>query len=137
VNLNRRHLEHVLRVYTHHYNRQRPHRALALRPPNPATDALLPASGQIQRRDRLGGLIHEYYRAAARRTQYWRPWRRFARGRRDPCIANATRGAASVETFRGFDFASIYLRRRAGGWTPQRLASAKAYSLLLLLPLRA
>jgi putative transposase len=63
--LNRRHLEHVLRVYTDHYNHQRPHRALKLRPPNPETDALLPASGQIQRRDRLGGLIHDYYRAAA------------------------------------------------------------------------
>jgi putative transposase len=33
--LNRRHLEHVLRVYVDHYNRQRPHRALELRPPEP------------------------------------------------------------------------------------------------------
>jgi transposase InsO family protein len=63
--LNRRHLEHVLRVYTDHYNRQRPHRALDLRPPNQGTEAVLPASGEIQRHDRLGGLIHEYYRAAA------------------------------------------------------------------------
>ena len=63
--LNRRHLEHVLRVYTDHYNRQRPHRALELRPPNPETEAPLAASGDIQRHDRLGGLIHEYYRAAA------------------------------------------------------------------------
>jgi putative transposase len=62
--LNRRHLEHVVRVYTDHYNRQRPHRALDLKPPNPA-EPTLPASGEIQRRDRLGGLIHEYYRAAA------------------------------------------------------------------------
>jgi putative transposase len=63
--LNRRHLEHVLRVYTNHYNRQRPHRALALRPPNPETKGPLLASGEIQRHDRLGGLIHEYYQAAA------------------------------------------------------------------------
>jgi putative transposase len=63
--LSRRHLEHVLRVYADHYNRQRPHRGLGLRLPNPGTDALLPASGEIQRHDRLGGLIHEYYRAAA------------------------------------------------------------------------
>lgn len=62
--LNRRHLEHVVRVYTEHYNRQRPHRALDLKPPDPANSGL-PASGGIQRRDRLGGLIHEYYRAAA------------------------------------------------------------------------
>jgi putative transposase len=63
--LNRRHLEHVLRVYTDHYNRQRPHRALELRRPDSGTEAVLPASGGIQRHDRLGGLIHEYYRAAA------------------------------------------------------------------------
>ena len=63
--LNQRHLEHVLRVYTDHYNRQRPHRALDLRPPNPETEPPLPASGQIQRHDRLGGLSHEYYRTAA------------------------------------------------------------------------
>jgi Integrase core domain len=31
--LNRRHLERILRVYVHHYNRERPHRALELRPP--------------------------------------------------------------------------------------------------------
>jgi putative transposase len=51
-------------VYPGAHNRQRPHRALDLKPPNPA-DPALPASGEIQRRDRLGGLIHEYYRAAA------------------------------------------------------------------------
>jgi transposase InsO family protein len=60
-----RHLEHVLRVYADHYNRQRPHRGLDLWPPNPGTETLLPASGESQRHDRLGGLIHEYYRAAA------------------------------------------------------------------------
>jgi len=53
--LNRRYLEHVLRVYTDHYNRQRPHRALALRPPSPETKGPLLASGVIQRHDRLGG----------------------------------------------------------------------------------
>ena len=63
--LNRRHLEHVVRVYTDHYNRQRPHRALALRPPDIEAEPRPPASGEIQRRDRLGGLIHEYQRAAA------------------------------------------------------------------------
>lgn len=62
--LNRRHLEYVLRVYADHYNRQRPHRALALRTPNGEAEPPLPASGDIQRHDRLGGLIHEHYRAA-------------------------------------------------------------------------
>src|SRR2546426_3415351 len=33
--LNRRQLERVLRVYVDHYNRERPHRALELRPPEP------------------------------------------------------------------------------------------------------
>jgi len=62
--LNRRHLERVLRIYVSHYNTQRPHRALELRPPEPEGDPSPGGSG-IYRRDRLGGLIHEYYRAAA------------------------------------------------------------------------
>jgi putative transposase len=62
--LNRRHLERVLRVYTDHYNRERPHRALQLRPPERERPEKSHA-GKIQRRDLFGGLIHEYYRAAA------------------------------------------------------------------------
>jgi putative transposase len=60
----RRHLEHVLRIYIQHYNRERPHRGLALHPPQPRAPAL-PRVGDVQRRDRLGGLVHEYHRAAA------------------------------------------------------------------------
>jgi putative transposase len=63
--LGRRHLETVLRIYTAHYNRERPHRGLALHPPEAATAIPRPNSGKIERRDRLGGLIHEYHRAAA------------------------------------------------------------------------
>ena len=63
--LNRRHLERVLRVYVEHYNTQRPHRALKLQPPQPAEPPPTPTIGEIQRHDRLGGLIHEYYRDAA------------------------------------------------------------------------
>jgi putative transposase len=63
--LNRRHLERVLRVYVDHYNRERPHRALELRPPDPDERRERAPTGEIRRRDRLGGLIHEYYRAAA------------------------------------------------------------------------
>ena len=63
----RRQLERVLRVYVEHYNTHRPHRALGLRPPAPTprlhlADASRP--GHIQRRERLGGLINEYTRAA-------------------------------------------------------------------------
>ena len=65
VILNRRHLEHVLRVYVEHYNGARPHRALDLRPPVPDQRHEGSCDGEIHRRDRLGGLIHEYYRAAA------------------------------------------------------------------------
>ena len=63
--LGRRHLERVLRLYTTHYNGERPHRGLALLPPEPATAATTATGHEIKRRDRLGGLIHEYHRAAA------------------------------------------------------------------------
>jgi putative transposase len=63
--LNRRHLERVLRVYVNHYNTHRPHRALELQPPQHAKPPPTPAIGEIRRRDRLGGLIHEYHRTAA------------------------------------------------------------------------
>jgi putative transposase len=63
--LNRRHLERVLRIYVEHYNTHRPHRALKLQPPQPQQPPPAAATGEIRRHDRLGGLIHEYYRAAA------------------------------------------------------------------------
>jgi putative transposase len=63
--IGRRHLETVLRIDTAHHNRERPHRALALQPPEPATATQQQNSGKIERRDRLGGLIHDYHRAAA------------------------------------------------------------------------
>jgi putative transposase len=63
--IGRRHLETVLRIYTAHYNRERPHRGLALHPPEPTNADPRPSGEQIKRRDRLGGLIHEYHRAAA------------------------------------------------------------------------
>jgi transposase InsO family protein len=63
--IGRRRLETVLRVYTAHYNRERPHRALALLSPDSTKTARPTTGGQIKRRDQLGGLIHEYHRAAA------------------------------------------------------------------------
>jgi len=65
--LGRRHLERVLGVYVEHYNRERPHRGLDLGTP---IDSLSRAGracrrGPVERRDLLGGLIHEYSRAAA------------------------------------------------------------------------
>jgi len=65
--VSRRQLEQVLRVYVDHYNSHRPHRALGLTPPAPERRLRLvsPASPErVHRRDRLGGLIHEYAVAA-------------------------------------------------------------------------
>jgi transposase InsO family protein len=66
--LNRRHLERVLRVFVEHYNGHRPHRALKLTPPDPQRPRLRLATSsapdQLECRDVLGGLIHEYRLAA-------------------------------------------------------------------------
>jgi putative transposase len=63
--LNRRHLEHVLRVYVDHYNAHRPHRSLDLIPPAAIGRArAITSSRDLKRHDRLGGLIHEYSYAA-------------------------------------------------------------------------
>jgi transposase InsO family protein len=65
--VNRRHLERVLRVFIHHYNTHRPHRSLDLTPPDPIAPrlrVLCPSAVRVERRDRLGGLIHEYSLAA-------------------------------------------------------------------------
>jgi transposase InsO family protein len=65
--VNRRHLERVLRVFGDHYNTHRPHRSLNLEPPEPSAQrlrTLRPPTAAVERRDRLGGLIHEYNVAA-------------------------------------------------------------------------
>jgi hypothetical protein len=62
--LGERHLERVLREYVEHDDAVRPHRALRLRSPIPRIQPVS-AVGEIARRDRLGGLVHEYERLAA------------------------------------------------------------------------
>jgi putative transposase len=65
--LNQQHLERVLQAFIDHYNGHRPHRALSLTPPEARRPTPMPsASGdaRILRRDRLGGVVHEYVRAA-------------------------------------------------------------------------
>ena len=61
-----RHLHRALRTYVNHYNQQRPHRGLDLKAPQIAPTPSREASpcSTIRRRDRLGGLIHEYQVAA-------------------------------------------------------------------------
>ena len=63
-----RHLRTVLDEYAVHYNQRRPHRAWNLRPPDyddsttgPVIDLV---TARIRRKKILGGLIHEYQRAA-------------------------------------------------------------------------
>jgi hypothetical protein len=63
----RRQLERVLHTYVDRYNSHRPHRDLGLLPPQPRPALRLAAPPdrlRIHRRDRLGGLIHEYTAAA-------------------------------------------------------------------------
>jgi putative transposase len=64
--VSRRQLETVLREYVAHYNTHRPHRSLEQQPPLVRT-APIPAAHdewRVRRRDRLGGLLHEYELAA-------------------------------------------------------------------------
>ena len=64
--LGRGHLDRTLRTYGEHYNRQRPHRAVSLAPPlAEAWDPPAVSPRDVRRRDLFGGLIHEYYGAAA------------------------------------------------------------------------
>ena len=63
-----RHLRAVLEEYVAHYNQHRPHRARNLRPPDPddiiTAPVTRPTTARIRRHKVLGGLIHEYERAA-------------------------------------------------------------------------
>jgi hypothetical protein len=63
-----RQLRRVLAEYLCHYNIVRPHRSLELRPPRLGRSLTLVEPGStrslVERVDVLGGLIHEYRRAA-------------------------------------------------------------------------
>jgi hypothetical protein len=65
--LNQTHLERVLAESMEHDNGHRPHRGLKLKAPDGPCPGLLRIDGEssVQRRDRLGGVIHEYAKAAA------------------------------------------------------------------------
>jgi putative transposase len=60
------HLERVLHEYVAHHNMHRPHRALHQQPPLPKPIPIPapPNEARVRRRDRLGGLLHEYELAA-------------------------------------------------------------------------
>jgi putative transposase len=66
---NQTHLLYVLREYERHYNGHRPHRGISncrpLRPlPEPITVSNKITRLDVSRRDRLGGILHEYEHAA-------------------------------------------------------------------------
>jgi transposase InsO family protein len=64
---NGEHLRRILTEYLRHYNNARPHRVINLDVPAPASVATvtaLPTTARVERVDLLGGLIHEYRRAA-------------------------------------------------------------------------
>jgi putative transposase len=66
---NQAHLLHALHEYERHHNAHRPHRGISnarpLHPlPEPVTDPDQVTHLDIRRRDRLGGLLHEYEHAA-------------------------------------------------------------------------
>jgi transposase InsO family protein len=64
--VSRTHLERVLREYVSYYNARRPHRTLEQRPPLLKSAAVSAQARErhVRRRDRLGGLLHEYELAA-------------------------------------------------------------------------
>ena len=63
--LNRHHAVAVLAEYQQHFNEHRPHRALGqAAPPRPLPDPHPSRHIRVSRRDRLGGLLHEYDQVA-------------------------------------------------------------------------
>jgi putative transposase len=62
--LGARHLQRVLTTYVDYYNHARPHQGLDQRCPVPL-GGTMPRDGPIERRDILGGVLHDYYRRAA------------------------------------------------------------------------
>jgi len=66
LTLSQRHVEATLRVFANHYNGHRPHRALGMEAPAPRRRLHAVGTGppSIERRNLLGGLIHEYDIAA-------------------------------------------------------------------------
>ena len=60
----RRHLERVLIEFIEHYHEARPHQGLGQRRPHEPAAVIPLTAGPVERGDRLGGLLHEYHRAA-------------------------------------------------------------------------
>ena len=59
-----RHLYRVLTSYLYYYNHARPHQGVDQQCPVPFQPSTA-RDGPIERRDILGGVLHDYYRRAA------------------------------------------------------------------------
>jgi transposase InsO family protein len=62
LTLNEMHLKYVLHEYEHYFNSARPHQGIGQKIPDPLLQ--VSATGLVKRRDLLGGVLHDYYRAA-------------------------------------------------------------------------
>jgi putative transposase len=62
--LNQNHLAYVLREYECYFNTARPHQGIGQQIPDPPPTRNLPGTGKVERRDILGGVLHDYYAAA-------------------------------------------------------------------------
>ncbi|MGV9383636.1 integrase core domain-containing protein [Nonomuraea sp. NPDC003707] len=62
--VNARHLRRVPATYEAHFNEHRPHRSLSQAAPLRALPDPVEGDSKVIRRDRLGGLIHEYVQVA-------------------------------------------------------------------------
>ncbi len=61
--LGERHLQRVLKEYGRYFNQARPHQGIGQEIPAGANRCF--GTGPVRCRDVLGGIIHDYYRAAA------------------------------------------------------------------------
>ena len=55
----RRHLQRVLTEFLDYYHQAWPHQGLEQRVPCPPTDPIVTPGSQVNRRDRLGSLLHD------------------------------------------------------------------------------
>ena len=62
--LGRRHIEYILREVVEHYEEARPHQGLGQRMPRQRAPIQASETGPVLRRNRLGGVLHEYFRKA-------------------------------------------------------------------------
>lgn len=60
--LNQTHLHRVMTAYVNHYNTERPHQGIAQQTSIPHAPVV--KQGLLRRPDVLGGILHEYFRAA-------------------------------------------------------------------------